>query len=246
MKYGIRFYPEDIVYWCQYEQNGRCEIKWGMVSDEFSDAICIDFLSFRERRRVNGVPIDEFKSELSYRKLPKGWSYDTELFEMTLDELPETALKIDIRYPEQIISAYRAGILVKDETLFQGNVEAEITKKGYRLVKKHSMFNSHPTNTSVKPNRIYRTFEQAQAEKDAYIAELKRQANLSEKEWALERINSVIESWRLLNCATMEEANRYHNWFAGMDRVEDIETRLSMGQIVWRYCDKKKWNFIEL
>ena len=153
---------------------------------------------------------------------------------------------IDVRCPEQILAAYNAGIIVKDETLFHGKIEADITKEGYRIVKRYPMFPYHPTNTSVRPDRVYHRYEDAKAEQDAYREELLRQANLSDRDWSLEQIDKTIWQWRDLHNAPVEEVNRYHNWFAEMDRVEDIETHLSMGQIVWRYYDKKKWNFIEL
>ena len=51
-----------------------------MVDEQFSDAIVIDYLVLRERRLVNGIPIDEFESETKYKKLPKGWRYNTKLF----------------------------------------------------------------------------------------------------------------------------------------------------------------------
>lgn len=244
--YEKRFNPGDIVYWCRHDKSGRYEIMHGMVDEQFSDAVCIDFLAPKERRRVNGIPIDEFKSEERYHKLPKNWTYDTELFELTWDECPELKDGIDIRCPEQILAAYNAGIIVKDETLFHGKIEADITKEGYRIVKRYPMFPYHPTNTSVRPDRVYHRYEDAKVEQDAYREELLRQANLSDRDWSLEQIDKTIWQWRDLHNAPVEEVNRYHNWFAGMDRVEDIETRLSMGQIVWRYYDKKKWNFIEL
>ena len=33
-----------------------------MVDEQFSDAVVIDHLTARERRLVNGIPIDEFES----------------------------------------------------------------------------------------------------------------------------------------------------------------------------------------
>ena len=73
-----RFNPCDIVYWCHYKGNADYSVHYGMVDEQFSDAVVVDYLVPRERRRVDGVPIDEFQSEQRYRKLPKGWTYNTE------------------------------------------------------------------------------------------------------------------------------------------------------------------------
>ena len=66
-----RFNQGDIVYWC-HKCGHEYSVHYGMVDEQFSDAVCIDYLAPRERRRVDGVPIDEFQSEQRYRKLPKG------------------------------------------------------------------------------------------------------------------------------------------------------------------------------
>lgn len=88
MKTGFekRFKQGDIVYWC-HQRGHEYSVKFGMVDEQFSDAVCIDYLALRERRRVDGVSMQEFQSEQRYRKLPKGWSYDTELFKITVKEV---------------------------------------------------------------------------------------------------------------------------------------------------------------
>ena len=57
------FKPGDIVYWVGHLGNGRYVVKYGMVYEHFSDAVVRTFLVPRERRRVNGIPIDSFESE---------------------------------------------------------------------------------------------------------------------------------------------------------------------------------------
>ena len=84
-----RFNQGDIVYWCHCDGGGEYSVHYGMVDEQFSDAVCIDYLAPRERRRVDGIPIDEFQSEQRYRKLPKGWTYNTRLFEISYDPLTE-------------------------------------------------------------------------------------------------------------------------------------------------------------
>ena len=132
-----RFNQGDIVYWCHCDGGGEYSIHYVMVDEQFSDAVCIDYLVPRERRRVDGVPIDEFQSEQRYRKLPKGWTYNTKLFELTWDDLSyeESILILDVTKTETIKEAYDKGYLVKDSTIFHGVIEDEITKDGFRIVK---------------------------------------------------------------------------------------------------------------
>lgn len=106
MKKGFekRFEKGDIVYWCHSDGNGGYSVRNGMVDEQFSDAVVIDYLALRERRLVNGIPIDEFESQTKYKKLPKGWTYNTGLFKITYSVLTEEEVnyQIDIKNPETI------------------------------------------------------------------------------------------------------------------------------------------------
>ena len=64
-------------------------MKYGRVDEQFSDAVCIDLLEPKETRYIDGVPIDEFKDNQKYRKLPKGWTYNTKLYDLTWRANPE-------------------------------------------------------------------------------------------------------------------------------------------------------------
>ena len=245
--YEKRFNPGDIVYWCH--QNGHeYSVHYGMVDEQFSDAVCVDYLVPRERRRVDGVPIDEFQSEQRYRKLPKGWSYDTKLFEITYDPLTEEEITftIDITNPESIKSAYDKGFLVKDSTIYHGNIETDITKDGFRIIKKYPMWKYHIDHISVRPDKVYFTYEEAKKEVDDNIVEFHRQASLSDYDWSVEQIDKTLNHYKAINDATDEEVKQYKDWLLSMDNIEDIETRMFGCNIQWTYWKNKKWNYIEL
>ena len=103
MKPGFekRFNKEDLVYWC-HKKAHEYSVQYGLVDEQFSDAVIIDYIVPRERRIIDGIPLDEFKSEERYRKLPKGWSYDTKLFEVTHEVLDEEE--------NELLSIYLSGL----------------------------------------------------------------------------------------------------------------------------------------
>ncbi|MDD2496279.1 MAG: hypothetical protein PHE29_13950 [Tissierellia bacterium] len=241
--YEKRFNQGDIVYWCH--QNGHeYSVKMGMVDEQFSDAVCIDYLSLKENRKINGIPINEFKSEEKYKKLPKGWSYNTQLFEITYDEIKDCVGAISS--PECIKLAYKNGLLVKDSIKFHGVIETEITKDGYRIIKKYPLWVHHISNVSIRPDKVYFTYDEAKKEVDENIAEFYRQANLSDYEWSLEQINKTIDMYIKINGKTDTIKNEYKNWFINMKNIEDIEIRIYGTEIQWKYWKNKKWNNIEL
>lgn len=242
-----RFNQGDIVYWC-HNTNGHYIVKYGMVDEQFSDAVVIDYLVPRERRLVNGIPIDEFESETKYKKLPKDWTWDTKLYNITYAVLPteERDYFWNISKPETIKKAYEKGYLVKDCTIFHGNIEDEITNQGYRIVKKYPMWKHHIDHVSIRPDKVYFTYEIAFEEADKLNKEIKRQASLTDYEWSVEQIEQTLWKWKALSGLSEEEMETYKEWLLNMENVEDIETRIYGGQIQWKYANKKRWNDIEL
>lgn len=242
-----RFNPGDIVYWC-HQRGHEYSVHYGMVDEQFSDAVVIDYIVPRERRRVDGVPINEFHSEQRYRKLPKGWTYNTKLFELTWDDFApeEKEFVLDISKPETLKEAYDKGYLVKDNTIFHGVIEAEITKDGFRIVKKYPRDLYHIDHVSIRPDKVYFTYEEAKKEVDENIAEFHRQAALSDYEWSVEQIDKTLKRLQIINAVSDKEVKAYRDWLLGMKDVENIETRLWGNKIQWKYWKNTRWNYIEL
>lgn len=246
--YELRFKEGDIVYWCHHGGNTNYSVHWGMVDTQFHDVVCVDYLKLRERRLIDGVPIEEFENEQRFRKLPKGWTYDTKLFEVSYrkDSLFEETKNLDIRNPDDVKEAYEKGLLVKSSTIFYGTIEAEITKDGFRVIMKYPMW-THPIHSvSIIPSKLYLTYEAAKKEVDENIAEFHRQAALSDYDWSVEQIDKTLNRWQHYNSATDTEKKAYRYWILARKNVEDIETRVYGREIQWRYWKNKKWNYIEL
>lgn len=242
-----RFNSGDIVYWC-HREGYKYSVHYGMVDEQFSDAVIIDYLEARERRVVNGIPMNKFESESRYKKLPKGWSYDTKLYEITYEDLTqaEKAFVFDIKNPMCIKEAYDKGYLVKSSTIYHGIIDSEITKDGYRIVRKYPIYQYHIDYVSIRPDKVYFTYEEAEKEVNDNVNEFNRQANLSDYDWSVEQIDKTINNWKNYHDASDKEAEDYRNWLIAMENVEDIETRISGGQIQWKYWKNKRWNNIEL
>ncbi len=244
-----RFYLGDIVYWCEKKGDGRYEIHYGMVEEQFSNAVCIDLLEKKETRYVDGVPIDQFETEQKYRKLPKGWTYSTKLFklEWRIDPEEERLLQqVKMDQPETIKKAYEIGLLIKSDQIFHGNIESDITKEGFRIVKKYPMWQHPITQVSIRPDKVYFTYQEAQEEAEKHLAELERMANLSEYDWAVESIDRTLSHWKKIQDATKEEVSSYRNWLLSMKHVEEIETRVHFGNVQWKYLKNTKWHNIVL
>lgn len=237
------FQKGDVVYWC-HQKGYEYEVHYGIVDQHFSDAVIIDYLEVKERRRINGIPISEFTNEHKYKKLPKEWSYSYRLFEITYDDIEN--ITIDITNPSDIKSAYNKGFLVKKSQIFHGNIEADITKEGYRIIKKYPQYINHIVSTSVRPDKVYDNYKQAEEDVLKNRTEFERQLSLSEYEWSVEQIDKVLDRWQFIYDISNKEKLKYREWLLELDNIEDVETRLFDGNIQWKYFKHKKWSNIDL
>ena len=241
----MNWHKGDVVYWCENKGTGKFEISWGMVDEEYSNKVCIDFLEPMETRRINGIPIDDFKDD-RYHKLPKGWTYNTELYDLTFDPYPEEMSKLMINKPDDVKIGYDKGYLIKSSKKFSGEISTEITKEGYRVYKSYPLWHYHRTNAAVEKHLLRRTWEEAKQDLDANVAEFERQASLSDEEWSKELIQKDLDRWaRSYGYDDKTEIYRkYKDYLFGLKNIEDIETRVSSEGLQWKYWKNKKWNTV--
>ena len=248
MKPSKTFKDGDIVYWC-HQCGHKYTVRFGMVNTLYSypRAIYVDYLVPRERRIVNGIPIDEFQPETRYQKLPKGWTYDTQLYQITYDELSEEEKDIDITNPNAIKDAYTKGYIVKKENVFCGYVDEDITKDGYRLIKKYYSNNEDAIySTTLIPSNLYLTYQEALEIVEKHTAVFYQQAEMSEYDWSVKEINKTLEHYKVLAQCSDREIQRYRDWILKLDKIEDIETRVFQRCVQWKHLKNQRWNTIEL
>lgn len=246
----MKFQPGDVVYWVGRHRHSPYEyyVDYGIVDEEFSDAVCIDRLHIRDNRYINDVPYKEFPSVTKWQKLPKGWTYNTELFAMEWrnnDWAVLNTLRID--NPEDIKKALELEILVYLKDYDQTVPHSEIDKKfGWRIRKEHDDSVYVYPHVTLQKDNAFKTYAEAQAVIDAQEAEWKRQSELTDEEWSIEQINNDLQRWAKIYSKSPEEVQKVRDFLLGMDKVEDIETRVFGGDFQWKYWKNKKWRTIVL
>ena len=246
----MKFQSGDVVYWVGRHRHSPYEyyVDYGIVDEEFSDAVCIDRLHIRDNRYINDVPYKEFPSVTKWQKLPKGWTYNTELFAMEWrnnDWAVLNTLRID--NPEDIKKALELGILVYLKDYDQTVPHSEIDKKiGWRIRKEHDDSVYVYPHVILQKDNAFKTYAEAQAVIDAQEAEWKRQSELTDEEWAVEQIDHDLQRWAKIYSKSPEEVQKVRDFLLGMDKVEDIETRVFDGDFQWKYWKNKKWRTIVL
>lgn len=246
----MKFNSGDVVYWVGRRRHSPYEyyVDYGIVDEEFSDAVCVDRLHIRDNRYINNIPYKEFPSVTKWQKLPKGWTYNTELFEMEWrnnDWAVLNTLRID--NPEDIKKALELGILVYLKDYDQTVPYSEVSNKlGWRIIKEHDNSSYIYPHFTLQKDKAFKTYEEAQTVIDAQEAEWKRQSELTDEEWSKEEIERDLERWAKIYSKSPEEMQKVRDFFLSMDKVKDIETRVFGGDFQWKYWKNKKWRTIVL
>lgn len=235
--YYIKMRPYELIRFGQYE------VAFGIVEDHYPGTVCVQLYEPFDRREINGIPIKQFETPSKWQKLPKGWTYNTELFKLSFTKPSDKWFKeFRLDNPEHILEAIKDGSLVKVQENDHAHIETEIDKnKGWRIVRNYPFGEYHPTYESISFHEIYATYQEAKDVIDKIEAERKRQAELSDYEWSVEQIDHDLDRWARFYSIPDDIKQKYRQWLLSRDNVEDIETRVAEGGIQWKYDKNKKW-----
>lgn len=219
------------------------DVSYGVVAEHYVDAVCVQLYELFDTRLINGIPIKELITPTRWQKLPKGWSYDTKLFDLSYSEFSHDLKDYSLENPNDILRAINDGVLVKTQDNDHSRIETEIdSKNGWRICRKYPYDNYYPTYTSLQEFQMYSSYEEAKKVVIEHEAELKRQSELSDYEWSVEQIDRILDN----PFYSDEEKKKYRDWILSLDNVEDIEVRTCQGNIQWKYCKNKRWMNIEI
>ena len=135
-------------------------VAYGMYEYKTTCTHKVSRLKCPEIRLINGILFDEFESETEFKKVPKGWTYNTPMFIVTEDlekkEKINAAMKGRyIKNPSDIQWLFDNGYLIKMEDV-EPVIEAEYDHNTYRLVKKYRDHND------CYPDEVFETYEEAE------------------------------------------------------------------------------------
>lgn len=234
----VVYFVDDVVY-------------LGVVDQPFYDLgyAYIDLLELADHRYINGVHINDFVSETEWKKLPKGWTYDTELFSVENripDEQFQKMKELSWTDPDDVRTALDQGILVLAKENFHGAVDAEIDRnRGFRIRK----YYPHWTLTYGKPNALYRrvsfseifrTYQEAKERIDYLKDKTERELKMTDDEWSWNEIQ------RTLGKTNGQYRERCREFLEKLEDIWDVETKVVGGKVFWRrYENRTEWTRIE-
>ena len=246
-----------VVYYIRKSKN-RYHVDYGLVYEHYHDCVIVQRLMPRDRRLViseffkQPVPFKEFPYQTEWRKLPKGWSWDTRLFTIEDEEIKgEEKLFIETYTwdnPDNISEGSSKGYLVNVRDVPFETIQSVIEKaNGYKLVRK-----SQESERILDPNRpidtvgidfyqCFSTYAEAKAACDKAEAELFDQADMSELEWSKYLIENDLNHWKRVQGISDENVSRARDYLFALKDLEDIETRVVMEGLQYKHWKRTKW-----
>lgn len=157
-----------VCYYVERGFNGKLYVSYGMYEyEKMYGGHRVSRLRPPEIRLINGIPFEEFQSETEFKKLPKGWTYSTDLY--TVTENIEKKAKINAamkgRYvtcPSDLQWLFDNGYLVKMENV-EPIIEPEFDHGTYRLRKKYPAWTQcYGSHNDRYPDEVFETYEAAE------------------------------------------------------------------------------------
>lgn len=239
----------EVVYYIKKNGNHDWKIEFGTIREQFRGEVVINLYEPLDTRLVNGIPYNDFPRMTELKKLPKGWTYNTKLFEYSSAEIPEEMAKLanDISYRDRegIKKLINIGYFVPVSSIDHSHIEAEfINHEGYCLFKNYYPNEYHATNTTCRASELFTDYDEAQKYIDEHYAEMQFESNMSDLEWSVYQIDRVLDKTSMYFTETKRSGIREH--LLEMENVEDIEIRLFGDKIQWKYWKNSRWNNIEV
>jgi len=239
----------DVVYWIDRKRGQwQPKIRFGTILEVYPGSVVLQLYEVPTTVTVEGIRAKDFKTPTKWRKLPNGWTYNTELLEFGIDltVIPMScrAKVFDIKNKSCLEEFIREGGLIPVQENDHSSFRTEITKEGWRIVRDYFGVKEPLTTISLCWNEFYSSYEEADAVMQADLAELNRIANLSDYDWSVEQIDKALEKLRVIMQYPEDRIRACREFLLSQDKVEDIDVRVSMKGLEWKYDRNRRWNTV--
>lgn len=245
-EYAEKFPQGSVVYYVD-TINGKKLVSFGLANQYFHDALYIKLLHKRDIRLINNIPYNNFKTPTRKQKLPKGWSYTTDLFKQTRDNsYDEEFRKIKINDPESVLNAYNKGYLIDSEKYDDSYIISVIERDGYYLTREHPSVYNNPhlrvkSHIFMPYHKVYHTYEEAQKIIDDWKAEQQRRAMQTDYEWNAENLDYMLNRFQHMYNKSDEDIQQIRDFILALPDFEDLDFRVFDNVFQFKNCNKKKW-----
>lgn len=252
-RYGVK-HPEteEVVFWVERLRRvlgspfiaNEYVVKYGLLESIYPDVVVVNRLDIDEKRTIEGVPVCEFKTPTEWRKLPKGWTWNTRLFDIMYDINFMDLNQYNILDPANILRAYHDGALAMVRDIDYSKFTTEITKQGWRIVRDIYQSEYHPATATLRWDEIYADGEEAYTEVKRLNHELTQTVDMGDHEFNVFTMDNLLNGTPL---PSPELRAKYRETLLSLPDFDDLEFRVSSTDgIQWKHWKKQRWNSIQL
>lgn len=172
--------------------------KWGVVECE-EDGMChIQPYRLRSFDLFDGIPQYKFQTDEKWTRLPKNWTYATDLLESRrthddagFNECYEWMKSCRIDDPNAYIEGIEKGFLITDMEA-DIHVESEVAKGLYRLVRKATPW-MHLGSFAIPSFKVFDNYNDALTQAEGLVAETKHKAQFEHSADVMNDIQFVLD-----------------------------------------------------
>lgn len=244
-----------VVYWVSdnYRYGAdRYSVDFGTVVEHYTGQVCIQKYALYDNRTINGIPVVKFETPTKWYKLPKNWTYNTQLFTIGYNNQEyyegfAESMKYSVQNPKDILQAINDGLLVRVQDNDSAIFHAEIDQRyGWRIIREYPKRKWDDDVFTINFSAVYATYAEAKEKIKEIHREWERQANLTDYEWNVERMDETLNKWSHIYSIQDDVKEKYRQWLLELKNFEDVEVRMYMDKLQWKYIKNGRWNTIVL
>lgn len=227
-----------------YNEYVKC---YGIVNEVWHDGVELDLLCFKNKEVINGTPIHSIAFPTKPVKLPKGWTYKTDLINKTYDYTEDELNFMHNKLSDDVIrEGLKNGCIVRrcDEPYYYGHVVSDIDKGMYSLKWEYPTYAPRwqsQTSIFIAWKDLFETKDAAEKYIADIVSENERIANLSDHDYNIEILDGLLQKCIAIYHMTKQECEKLKTEIISLSDFDDLEFRLCGGGIQFKNYNKKKW-----
>lgn len=252
----------DIAYWVEGNFQHGWKVKFGVIDEIYHDGYIANYITSNKYLKVwldgklhiikDCKTMYSYFENLSWRKLPSNWTYDTILFRHEYVLADETAGNVSIKDSEQIKTMLNNKKLIREKdslthshlvtsTIDDGKWKPVLETKGF--YNKPSII---PSDIFLDKTMTFDNYDDAKILADKIKQEQTFISSMNDKDYAIFGIINNLD--RACHCSTYlteNDAKKIHKYMLTRKDIARIESRVTSEGFQWRYFDEKKWHTVK-
>lgn len=233
---SISIKEDNIKYFVEYSMYSGYFVNFGLYNytNDVGDVV-LSLLRLNEYRTIDGVSVLDMKFPTEWQRLPKKWTYNTELFKLDWNRNFSTKLKVyNIKNRHDLKVAIEEEYLTTlTDPLYRFESEVDRNTASWRIVKRYN--STAPLTVTRKSNEIFDSYEEAEKHRNNIIKELERKCALSDEEWSIEEMEKTFNRYNKFYPNKSEYLSKARDIILKLEHIEDVAVRIFDGYIEYMY-----------